>query len=245
MDSTLNDPVFSLRSGLTTYSNGTNSSLQISLSASRALVYWDLITTSKGTRNLTWSQNNTYQNTQNITNNGRNETLFQGLWPAATSSPAVDQWSDALSENATVALLADYRLSFFQSYVPSPNSTATNSTLYAVLDMGKKWSGQKTLSHLTYPTSDDADMDTDHYPTLEMRQNGSCFYIWNNTYYEQAGAIDPAQGSLGATEEWYSGETFLSASEGRTFKQFGRYASAVDGFEPVLEGQPGIKTGWT
>lgn len=151
------------------------------------------------------------------------------------SSPAVDQWDDALNLNETVALEADYRLSFFQSYVPSSDFTAVNSTLDAVLDMGKEWSGQRTISHLTYPTSDDANMDTDHYPAIQVRQNGSCFYIWNNTYYEDAGAIDPAQGSLGATDEWFSGETFLSTPQGRVFKQFGRYASAVDGYEPVLE----------
>lgn len=61
---------------------------------------------------------------------------------------------------------------------------------------------------------------------LATRQNGSCIYFWNNTYYQFAGAIDPASGSVGETEQWYSFKGKLGG--------YGRHVKAVDGYEPVL-----------
>lgn len=51
-------------------------------------------------------------------------------------------------------------------------------------------------------------------------------YYWNNTYYEFAGAIDPAMGTSGATEQWYSSISKVGA--------YGRRVKAIDGYEPVL-----------
>lgn len=65
------------------------------------------------------------------------------------------------------------------------------------------------------------------------RQNGSCIYFWNNTYYEFAGAIDPAEGTIGETEQWFS----YSGPEipgGKGKEVYGRHVKAVDGYEPML-----------
>lgn len=64
-----------------------------------------------------------------------------------------------------------------------------------------------------------------------MRQNGSCIYFWNDTYYESAGAIDPAKGTIGATEQWYS---FTGPVTGGGIEGYGRHVKAVDGYEPTL-----------
>lgn len=66
---------------------------------------------------------------------------------------------------------------------------------------------------------------------LATRQNGSCIYFWNNTYYEFAGAIDPAKGTIGETEQWFS---YSGPVTGGEKEAYGRHVKAVDGYEPVL-----------
>lgn len=66
---------------------------------------------------------------------------------------------------------------------------------------------------------------------LATRQNGSCTYYWNNTYYEFAGAIDPAIGTSGATDQWFSFEGSLESGEK---EEYGRHVKAVDGYVPIL-----------
>lgn len=66
--------------------------------------------------------------------------------------------------------------------------------------------------------------------SLNTRQNGSCIYGWNDTYYESAGAIDPAKGTTGATEQWFSFKGLIGGEKG----EYGRHVKAVDGYEPVL-----------
>lgn len=234
MQSVQEDPVFHLVPTLTTYANGSNSSLQISLCASRSnLWHADVITTSKGSRNLTWQQDLSYYNIQNITALGRNETFFQGVWPTTVSSPYYDQ------EEATSSFSKEHLLSFYQAYAISTDYTAINSTLYALLDSSQSGLGQRALADLLYPTigitttnTTAAGDDDNTLPSFATRQNGTSFYLWNNTYYEDAGAIDPARGSTGATEQWFSAAALRPASTAP--RAYGRHARAVDGYEPVL-----------
>jgi hypothetical protein len=103
--------------------------------------------------------------------------------------------------------------------------TTTNSTLIAELDRSLISPTIPILSYLTLPS-------TYHIPeTLATRQNGSCIYFWNNTYYEFAGAIDPAMGTSGATEQWFSS---LGPVAGGSVEAYGRHVKAVDGYEPIL-----------
>lgn len=65
---------------------------------------------------------------------------------------------------------------------------------------------------------------------IATRQNGTCVYFWNNTYYEFAGAIDPAKGTIGETEQWFS----YSGPSGKGKARYARHVKAIDGYEPKI-----------
>ena len=203
-------------------SNSTsNTSLYVSLSAHRTLSHTSTITTSSGTRTLTWSQSLSYANTQNFTAAGYNETLYQLTSGTSTFSPSS-------SSHATITNEYEYPISFYQSYIIPSDPTVTNSTLIATLDRSKIETSVPILPYLTSPS---------HFAVgeiLQTRQNGSCIYFWNNTYYEFAGAIDPAKGTVGGTEQWFSfeGPVYGEGDNGR--EEYGRHVKALDGYEPVL-----------
>lgn len=206
-----------------------NASLLTHLSAQRTLSHSSNITTSSGTRCLTWSQDLTYTNIQNNTASGKNETLWQSTNGSTTFSPK----SSLGESNTTTTSSFHYPISFFQAYNISSNPTMSNSTLVALLDRSKTTHGGTILSELTYPSP--AAGPTAGTPLLQTRQNGSSFYLWNNTYYEDAGAIDPARGTTGATDQWFSWAGFSGSAEGPEYGEYGRFVSAADGYEPVME----------
>lgn len=220
-------PTFDLTSATTTFSNGSNSSLIVELSAQRTLSFSSTITTSSGTRLLTWGQDLAYKNIQSVTAMGYNETVWQSTNGSTTFSPA--------NSNRTVTASYEYPISFAQDYLLPVDSTAVNSTLIATLDRSKITRGDTVLSQLTYASPFTGPNPTTNTPILQTRQKGSCFYLWNNTYYEFAGAIDPAVGTVGGTEQWFSWAGYIQRAEGRELEKYGRYVSAVDGYEPVLE----------
>jgi hypothetical protein len=119
-----------------------------------------------------------------------------------------------------------YPIAFFIATVdPSADPTITNSSIYAELDRSLISTSTPILSYLTSPS-------TYHTSSiLDTRQNGSCIYFWNDTYYESAGAIDPGKGTLGATEQWFS---YTGPVAGGAVEGYGRHVKAVDGYEPVL-----------
>lgn len=130
-----------------------------------------------------------------------------------------------LSNTSEITNTYSYPITFYQAVTTPDDATVANSTLFAILDRSLISSTISILSYLTKPTI---------YATpavLATRQNGSCMYYWNNTYYEFAGAIDPANGTLGSTEQWFSFEgPATDASE----VEYGRHVKAIDGYEPAL-----------
>lgn len=200
------------------------------LSAQRTLSYSNTITTSSGTRLLTWSQDLSYTNIQNNTASGNNETLWQSTNGTTQFSSSSFQ---GLGTNDTAISSFEYPISFFQAYNIAADPTVANSTLVAILDRSKITRGDTVLSQLTYPIQVTA-VTAAETPLLQTRQNGSSFYLWNNTYYEDAGAIDPAVGTTGGTDQWFSWAGFAGSADGREFGEYGRFVSAVDGYEPVL-----------
>ncbi|KAH7342499.1 peptide N-acetyl-beta-D-glucosaminyl asparaginase amidase A-domain-containing protein [Rhexocercosporidium sp. MPI-PUGE-AT-0058] len=201
-----------------TTSSGLNSTLWVELTAERTLSHSSTITTSSGSRSLTWSQSLGYINIQNFTGKGYNETLYQLTSGTSTFSSSEDDQSQ-------IKNTFSYPLSFAQDYIIPVDPTIINSTLVAELDRSKLSSSISILSHLTSPT-------TFQVPALlATRQNGSCIYFWNNTYYQFAGGIDPADGTIGATEQWFS---FLGPLTSGEVDAYGRHVRAVDGYEPIL-----------
>jgi len=167
---------------------------------------------------VTWTQSLNYINTQNYTAPGYNDTLFQDTSGTSTFSP-----TSQIAAPITNAF--SYPISAFIANNPATDPIATNSSIYASLDRSLISTSTPILSYLTSPL-------TYHTPAiLDTRQNGSCIYFWNDTYYESAGAIDPAKGTIGATEQWYS---FTGPVTGGGIESYGRHVKAVDGYEPVL-----------
>ncbi len=210
-------PTFDFTPSITTL-DGANTSLWVHLIAERSLHYASTITTSSGSRNMTWSQSLSYSNVQNFTAEGYNETLSQLTTGISIFSPVPEYL-------APITNTFSYPISFYQAYAVPKDAKSTNSTLIAELDRSLL---STTIPILLYLTS----LSTYHTPEiLATRQNGSCIYFWNNTYYEFAGAIDPAMRTIGATEQWFSS---VGPVAGGIVEAYGRHVKAVDGYKPAL-----------
>jgi hypothetical protein len=214
-----------------TVSDGTNTSLWIELTAKRTLSHSSLITTSTGSHILTWSQSLSYSNTQNITALGNNQTVYQSTSGSSTfsSSPSILNLP-ALPITNTYS----HPISFYSANINPVNQEIQNSTLVSALDYSVISSSIPIITYLTYPTVSEEDIVKQE---LQTRSNGSAIYFWNNTYYEFAGAIDPAMGTTGATEQWYSysGPALLGAvGPGSLGTAYGRHIETLDGYEPAL-----------
>ena len=197
---------------LTPHVTNGNTTLYSKLTARRSLSHTARITTSSGTRSLTWSQDLSYTNVQDYTNKGYNKTLTQ-ITRGSTKFSAVEGRS-------IISNSYSWPIHFTSDNLVPVDPQTTNQTLVATIDRSSLETTIPILPYLTKSVS----------PTvsemLATRQAGNAIYFWNNTLYEFAGAIDPAKGTLGVTEQWYS----HMDSEGA----YGRYVKAVDGYEPVL-----------
>ncbi|KAI9744929.1 MAG: hypothetical protein M1818_001855 [Claussenomyces sp. TS43310] len=227
--------VFDFKSHITT-SSGVNTSLGVELVAYRSLSHTAMITTSAGNRTLTWSQSLSYQNIQQITNRGYNESLsqitsgtssFSSTTRGSKSAPHQKPFTHTGQSQSLIISSYEYAIDLYQANLVSADPQRTNNTLVAVLDRSFITTSVPILSYLTSPSSFPS------YEALATRQNGSCIYYWNNTYYEFAGAIDPAVGTIGETEQWYSYSGPRPLGTGMTLR-YGRHVVARDGYEPVL-----------
>ena len=152
----------------------------------------------------------------NNTNLALNTTFAQLTTSHASFYPSSPSSSDLISNTEQFPIAGSIQ------YVVPVNQETTNSTLISSIDRSLLTTTIPILPYLTSPSS----FSTNDYESLETRQNGSCVYYWNNTYYEFAGAIDPSKGSVGATEQWFSYD-----AEGVAY---GRFLEAVDGYVPRL-----------
>ncbi|KAG9237148.1 peptide N-acetyl-beta-D-glucosaminyl asparaginase amidase A-domain-containing protein [Amylocarpus encephaloides] len=206
-------PAFEVMPNVTSM-NTTNSNLFSKLTAYRFLSHSATITTSSGIRKLTWRQDLSYTNIQNYTALGYNKTLSQHTRGISTFSATPRKHFTTISNSYS------WPIFFTSNNVVSPDPKATNSTLVASIDRSSQSHTIPIIPYLTQSVSLFIPQ------VLSTRQNGSCIYFWNNTLYEFAGAIDPADGTLGATEQWYS---YKDSQE-----SYGRHVKAIDGYEPVL-----------
>ncbi|CAG8954088.1 hypothetical protein HYFRA_00009192 [Hymenoscyphus fraxineus] len=191
---------------------GLNASLWSELTGTRSLSHTSSITTSTGTRQLTFSQDLSYGNLQNYSASSFNKTV----WSQSKGTTSFTSFlNDTLIENSFA-----YPISFTADLINPEDFQTTNSTLVAWLERSAQSTTVPILSYLTNQASAQVPW------VVTTRQKGKGTYFWNNTYYEFAGAIDPAIGTNGTTEQWYSSKGFLG--------EYGRHVQAVDGYEPVL-----------
>jgi hypothetical protein len=204
-------PDFHLTPKITT-SAGSNTSMYLKLTARRSLSHTARITTSSGTRSLTWEQDLSYTNVEEYTNLGYNKTLAQ-----------LTRGSTKFSSSGGPLLITNsysWPIHFTSDNLVPVNPQVTNQTLVASIDRSSLESVIPILSYLSQSVS--ATIPA----LLATRQYGNSLYFWNNTYYQFAGAIDPAKGTIGTTEQWYSFKDSDTA--------YGRYVKSMDGYEPVL-----------
>lgn len=232
-------PSFNVTPILTTYENGANNSLFLSLEAARNITHLSEITTSKGTRTVVWHQALDFTDMQNFTAAGRNLTLAL-LSEASSKSSLTDFDTDAVEDctrfedkekwiECAIGNAMDYSthamLHFFQSHLQSlSNDTNPKSSLYAILDQFYERDGYSVLEHLT-SLALLSELDEDHWEDLDLlyenelvRQRGSSTSAWNSTYYKDTRGdrpVNPADETVGETEQWYVGRRLDVLPPGR------------------------------
>ncbi|ORY63943.1 peptide N-acetyl-beta-D-glucosaminyl asparaginase amidase A-domain-containing protein [Pseudomassariella vexata] len=215
-------PTFDLTDNTIT-SGVVNTSISLILNAKRHLSHSALVTTSSGTQLLTWSQELFYFNSQywtDVTQYSSNGTLDQRTNGIETFSP--------LGPGASITNTFRYFISTVQNVSYPVNHDLSNSSLYGSIDHSISCGSTPILSYLTYPS-----VFASFNQRLATRQVGWAVEYWNNTYYQEAGAIDPAESSDGETEQWYTYSGPISdGSSDET--HYSRHVKALDGYEPVL-----------
>ncbi|TVY12620.1 Peptide-N4-(N-acetyl-beta-glucosaminyl)asparagine amidase A [Lachnellula arida] len=166
-----------------------------------------------GPQNLSWSQSLSYSSINNYTAEGSNKTISALTTGTSYFSPS-SKYSSPINNTFS------YPITFRTSSTTPVDATTANSTIVASLDRSLLSNAVPILSYLTSPSIFGTPQ------VLATRQTGSSVYYWNDTYYEFAGAIDPAMGTSGSTEQWYSAVSKVGV--------YGRHVKAIDGYEPVL-----------
>lgn len=155
----------------------TNSSFYFSLTAKRELSISSTVHTSEGSKSVSWTQDLSFSNIQNMTSEAYNQSL------AMVSS---GDFSNSFSQTTNCYF---YPINLFSAYVIAP-SLETLSSVYTLIDRSKINSGIITLPYLT-GTSNGQE-------SLATRQNASSMYYWNETIVEGTSA------DTGITEQWFS-----------------------------------------
>ncbi|KAI0192758.1 peptide N-acetyl-beta-D-glucosaminyl asparaginase amidase A-domain-containing protein [Xylaria flabelliformis] len=229
-------PVFDFQPTLGTYTaeNGTitNTSFYYSLSATRVLNITSKITSGGRNRTVSWSQNVSYSNIQNMTDLAFNQSLAM-ISSGSHSSSA----SDIVSHYT-------YPMNLFSAYkVQSEAATTNPGSVLCLVDRSKITDGISILPFLT-GTSVGSE-------TLNTRQNVTSNYHWNSTIIEGTAGLDTMDG-----EVWFSSSS--SPGSERGVRMYHHYAKEKDdvllvdeeGWDtipvpsteplPIVEGEPDV-----
>ncbi|KUJ19264.1 uncharacterized protein LY89DRAFT_706092 [Mollisia scopiformis] len=199
----ISPPTFSYHPILTsTTTNGTktNTSFYFSLTAHRTLAISSTIRTSTGSKQVSWKQNLSFSNIQNMTDLAYNQSL---------SMLSTGSYSDSFSGTESTY---SYPINLYSAYVIAP-TTATLSSVFTLIDRSLITKGIDILSSLTGLTLGSE--------SLATRQFGESMYYWNETIVEGTAA------DTGVTEQWfsYSGHPGLGEDGVRDFS---RHLKEVD-----------------
>ncbi|KAI1767020.1 hypothetical protein GGR53DRAFT_527716 [Hypoxylon sp. FL1150] len=174
-------PAFDFHSsiGIAIGGNGTatNSSLYFALTASRNLTVSSTIISGNETREVIWTQNLSFSNIQNMTDEAFNQSLAM-----VTSGSHSSSASDVISRYT-------YPLNLFSAYdVASSGATTNPGSVLCLADRSKLTDGVSSLSFLT-GTSIGSE-------SLRTRQNVTSSYHWNSTIVEGTEGLDTMDGEV-------------------------------------------------
>ncbi|KAJ2994272.1 hypothetical protein NUW58_g1601 [Xylaria curta] len=202
--------------GMHTAENGTttNTSFYYALTATRSLKVSSKITSGGKSRLVSWSQNLSYSNIQNMTDFAFNQSLAM-ISSGNHSSSA----SDIVSSYT-------YPMNLFSAYkVQSEGATTHPGSVFCGVDRSKLTNGISILSFLTGTSTGPK--------TLKTRQNVTSNYHWNSTIVEGTAGVDTMDG-----EVWFSSSS-TPGFKGGVRKHY-HYAKAKD--DALVEDRKGWGT---
>ncbi|KAI0518493.1 peptide N-acetyl-beta-D-glucosaminyl asparaginase amidase A-domain-containing protein [Xylaria bambusicola] len=210
----------------------TNTSFYYSLIASRSLKVSSIITSGGESRPVSWSQDVSYSNIQNMTDFAFNQSL------AMVSS------GNHSSSASNIVSSYTYPMNLFSAYkVQSEGATTNPGSVLCLVDRSKLTNGLSLLSFLAGTSTG--------LETLSTRQNVTSSYHWNSTIVEGTAGLDTMNG-----ETWFSSSSSPGIRQG--VRKYHRYAKEKDdalevdqeGWDtipvppteplPVVEGEPHV-----
>ncbi|KAI0428169.1 peptide N-acetyl-beta-D-glucosaminyl asparaginase amidase A-domain-containing protein [Xylaria sp. FL1042] len=199
-------PLFDFQPTLGTYTaeNGTvtNTSFYYILTATRSVRVSSTITSGGQSRLVSWSQNISYSNIQNMTDFAFNQSLAM-VSSGSHSSSAAD-----------VVSSYKYPMNLFSAYkVQSEGATTNPGSVLCLVDRSKLIDGISILPFLTGTSAGPG--------TLETRQNVTSNYHWNSTIVEGTAGLDTMDG-----ETWFSSSSSPGTKQG--VQMYHRYAKEKD-----------------
>ncbi|KAI8630820.1 peptide N-acetyl-beta-D-glucosaminyl asparaginase amidase A-domain-containing protein [Xylariaceae sp. FL1651] len=168
--------------GMYTAENGTvtNTSVYFSLGATRSLLISSTITTGGQNRQVSWAQNVSYSNIQNMTDLAFNQSLAM-----VSSGSYYSSVSGIISRYS-------YPMNLFSAYeVQSEGATTNPGSVLCLVDRSKITDGISILSFLTGTSTG--------LQSLRTRQNVTSDYHWNSTIVEGTASLDTMDGEM-----WFS-----------------------------------------
>jgi hypothetical protein len=180
----------------------TNTSLYFSLAAERSLSISSTVTTLNGTKKVTWEQNMSFLNIQNMTDQAFNQSLSM-----VTSG-------SYLSSASNITSRFNYPLNLYSAYdVAATDSVTTPGSVFCMVDRSKLTSGISLLPYISGLAIGSESIAT--------RQNVTSMYYWNDTIVEGIESKDTCNG-----QTWYSFSGAPSSTEG--VAEYSRYLHEVD-----------------
>ncbi|KAI1341680.1 peptide N-acetyl-beta-D-glucosaminyl asparaginase amidase A-domain-containing protein [Xylariaceae sp. FL0016] len=158
----------------------TNTSFYFALTANRSLAISSTITSGNQSRPVSWTQDLTYSNIQNMTDLAFNQSLAMVSAGSYASSA-----SDIITSYT-------YPMNLFSAYtVQSTGATTNPGSVFCMVDRSRLSSGTSTLPFLSGMVTGPENLRT--------RQNVTSDYHWNTTIVEGTDGLDTMDGEM-----WFS-----------------------------------------
>ncbi|KAI1293396.1 peptide N-acetyl-beta-D-glucosaminyl asparaginase amidase A-domain-containing protein [Xylaria venustula] len=190
----VSSPLFDFQPTLQTYTTEdgtiTNSSFYYVLIATRSLIVSSEIMSGGQSSLVSWAQNVSYSNIQNMTDLAYNQSL------AMVSS---GRHSSSVSE---IVSSYTYPMNLFSAYkVQSEGATTNPGSVLCLVDRSKLTNGIPILPFLTGTSTGPE--------TLQTRQNVTSNYHWNSTIVEGTAGLDTMDGAV-----WFSSSNSPGTKKG-------------------------------